>query len=122
MELIFKRYNSSPVSVFFQAALRKIAAVRQKEEFKKLGAQELVESRLWDAFVAHSSKRESYVQFQTNLYKKAKIKYKNCCLVSFQHYSLPYALENAIIHQDFSMFIILIMFGNYIKTVLKGAV
>lgn len=44
-----------------QAALRKIAAVREKEEFTKLGAQELIEPRLWDAFLAHSSKRESYV-------------------------------------------------------------
>lgn len=63
MEFFYKIYNSCYISVFFQAALRKIAAVRQKEEFKKLGAQELVENRLWDAFVAHSSKRESYVQF-----------------------------------------------------------
>lgn len=61
MEFICKRYYLNHISVFFQAALRKIAAVRQKEEFKKLGAQELVETRLWDAFVAHSSKRESYV-------------------------------------------------------------
>ncbi|XP_054719283.1 uncharacterized protein LOC129228623 [Uloborus diversus] len=56
-----ERNDSDSVLVACLAALRKIAVTRQKEEFKKLGAQELVEPRLWDAFLAHSSKRESYV-------------------------------------------------------------
>lgn len=56
-----ERNNSDSVLVACLAALRKIAAVRQKEEFKKLGASELVEPRLWDAFQAYSSKQESYV-------------------------------------------------------------
>ncbi|GBN84919.1 hypothetical protein AVEN_192172-1 [Araneus ventricosus] len=56
-----ERNDSDSVLVACLAALRKIAAVRAKEEFIKLGAQELIEPRLWDAFLAHSSKRESYV-------------------------------------------------------------
>ncbi|GFY60442.1 protein inscuteable homolog [Trichonephila inaurata madagascariensis] len=56
-----ERNDSDSVLVACLAALRKIAAVREKDEFLKLGAQELVEPRLWDAFLAHSSKRESYV-------------------------------------------------------------
>ncbi|GIX78700.1 protein inscuteable homolog [Caerostris extrusa] len=56
-----ERNDSDSVLVACLAALRKIAAVREKEEFIKLGAQELIEPRLWDAFLAHSSKRESYV-------------------------------------------------------------
>ncbi|GBM76927.1 Protein inscuteable [Araneus ventricosus] len=56
-----ERNDSDSVLVACLAALRKIAAVRAKEEFVKLGAQELIEPRLWDAFLAHSSKRESYV-------------------------------------------------------------
>ncbi|KFM76996.1 Protein inscuteable-like protein, partial [Stegodyphus mimosarum] len=56
-----ERNDSDSVLVACLAALRKIAVVRQKEEFMKLGAQELIEPRLWDAFLAHSSKRESYV-------------------------------------------------------------
>ncbi|KAG8190666.1 hypothetical protein JTE90_001275 [Oedothorax gibbosus] len=56
-----ERNDSDSVLVACLAALRKIAAVREKEEFTKLGAQELIEPRLWDAFLAHSSKRESYV-------------------------------------------------------------
>ncbi|CAL1262284.1 unnamed protein product, partial [Larinioides sclopetarius] len=56
-----ERNDSDSVLVACLAALRKIAAAREKEEIIKLGAQELIEPRLWDAFLAHSSKRESYV-------------------------------------------------------------
>lgn len=56
-----ERNNSDSVLVACLAALRKIAVFRGKEEFKSLGALELIESRLWDTFLAYSSKQESYV-------------------------------------------------------------
>lgn len=76
--------------IFFQAALRKIAAVRQKEEFKKLGAEELVEARLWDAFLAHSSKRESYVWSSLKIPSNWKSRSKDLCL----ELTVSYAVAN----------------------------